>query len=136
MKGILVDTNAYRAFKRGLPEAIEIMSVSPAIFLNPVVLGEILAGFAWGTKTQENRMELEAFLHVKKVGILTVDGETAERYAGVFAGLRLRGRPVPANDMWIAATAIQHELALFTYDKHFANVDGLVAGASVAELQS
>ena len=57
-----------------------------------------------------------------------MDGATAEHYATVYAALRAGGTPIPTNDMWIAASAIQHGLRLFTFDAHFGTVPGLVTG--------
>jgi len=66
--------------------------------------------------------------------LLGVDSSTAEQYASVYAALRRAGRPIPSNDMWIAATALQHGFALFTFDKHFDGVSNLQVGSSLAEL--
>ena len=57
-----------------------------------------------------------------------VDTGTAEHYAVIFGTLKRKGRPIPTNDMWIAATAIQHGLTLFSYDHHYEAIDGLAVG--------
>jgi predicted nucleic acid-binding protein len=57
-----------------------------------------------------------------------VDEKTAEYYAHTYLSLRRKGKPIPTNDLWIAATALQHGLAVFTYDKHFFDIDGIIAG--------
>jgi tRNA(fMet)-specific endonuclease VapC len=67
--------------------------------------------------------------------VLPLDRTTAERYAAVYAALKKAATPIPTNDMWIAASAIQHGLALFSYDRHFRIVPGLRSGASVADLK-
>jgi predicted nucleic acid-binding protein len=136
MKGVLVDTNAYGAFRRGRPEAIEVFHEAPRISFSTVVLGELLAGFAAGMRAQENRRDLAEFLLLPKVAVLSVDRDTAECYSEVFANLRGRATPIPTNDIWVAATAIQHGLALFTYDRHFRGVAGLSVGASLADLEA
>jgi predicted nucleic acid-binding protein len=133
---ILLDTNAYAAFKRGLPDAVAIFQQAPTIALSPVIVGELLGGFAAGAKEQANRAELTAFLSAPRVWVVPVDRETAEHYAGVYAALRKTGTPIPTNDMWIAATALQHKLRLFTYDNHFRSVPGLVIGSTVGEFVS
>ena len=132
---ILLDTNAYAAFKRGDGEAVAILQQAPMIGLNAVVLGELLAGFAAGTRTAENRKELAEFLAMQQVRILPVDGVTAEHYATVYVALRGIGRPIPTNDLWVAATALQHRLALFSLDHHFRLVDQLQTGSTLADLQ-
>ena len=134
MTAILIDTNAYAAFKRGLPEAISVVQQFPSITFNAIVLGELMGGFAAGAKEQQNRAELDAFLSSPRVRVVTMDRGTAQHYAGVYGALRKAGRPIPTNDMWIAASAIQHGLRLFTFDDHFRYVPGLVAGRSPAEL--
>ena len=62
-----------------------------------------------------------------------IDLETAEHYARVYRELRRRGRPIPTNDMWIAATALQHGLAVFSHDRHFREVPSLPVGTRLDE---
>jgi tRNA(fMet)-specific endonuclease VapC len=131
---ILLDTNAYSAFKRGDGEAVRIVQRAPLIALNSIILGELLGGFAAGTKEAENRRELDAFLSSPRARLLSVDRATSENYARIYAGLRKAATPIPSNDIWIAASAIEHGLALFTFDNHFKQVSGLRTGATVLEL--
>jgi predicted nucleic acid-binding protein len=91
-------------------------------------LGELLSGFAVGAREEENRRELDRFLASERVERLAIDGETAAHYAPVYRELRHRGRPIPTNDMWMAATALQHGLAVFSHDGHFREVRGLHVG--------
>ncbi len=105
MRDILLDTNAYAAFKRGDEDAVEIIRHAPRIGISVVVLGELLAGFAAGTREATNRRELQQFLRSDRVLVLTVDGDTAQRYSVVYLNLRRKGRPIPTNDLWIAASA-------------------------------
>jgi predicted nucleic acid-binding protein len=133
IRNILLDTNAYVAFKQGLAEAVEVLQHAPRIGLNRIVLGELLSGFAVGRREQENRQELERFLASDRVDQLVVDIETAEHYAAVYHDLRRRGRPIPTNDMWIAASALQHGLAIFSHDGHFHEVPDLTVGTRLAD---
>jgi predicted nucleic acid-binding protein len=133
IRNILLDTNAYVAFKQGLAEAVEVLQHAPRIGLNSIVLGELLSGFAVGRREQENRQELERFLASDRVDQLVVDIETAEHYAAVYHDLRRRGRPIPTNDMWIAASALQHGLAIFSHDGHFHEVPDLTVGTRLAD---
>jgi tRNA(fMet)-specific endonuclease VapC len=126
MKRILVDTNFYVAFKRKQQPAIELLRQVEYIGVNTVVLGELLAGFRCGTREEENRQELDQFLDSPRVEILTIDEETADFYAAVFRALKDKGRPIPSNDLWIAASTLRHGLALATLDEHFRNIDGLL----------
>ncbi len=135
MNDVLLDTNAYVAFKQGQPEAVDIVQRAVRLALSSVVLGELLAGFAVGSREAKNRAELHQFLASERVHVLFVDDETAALYATVYRILRGKGRPIPTNDMWIAASALQYRYALFSYDNHFQHVDGLLVGATAMELQ-
>ena len=135
MTPVLLDTNAYAAFKRGHADAVSVIRHAPAIVLNSIVLGELMGGFAAGTKEQQNREELDAFVASPRVRVAAVDAETAERYASVYAALRRAATPIPANDMWIAASALQHRLPVFTYDAHFRHVPGLFTGTTIADFE-
>ena len=136
LREILLDTNSYSAFKRNVPGAVEVIQHAPSIGINGIVLGELLAGFAGGSRDSENRNELNIFLASNRVRILTLDGASAEYYASIVQDLRQRGRPIPTNDIWIAATALQHGLAVFTYDAHFQNVNGLIIGSRLSDLSA
>ena len=131
---ILLDTNGYTAFKQGQPGAIDIIQRANRIALNSTVLGELMAGFAVGTRESKNRAELQQFLASERVHILVVDDGTALYYANVYRLLRSKGNPIPTNDMWIAATALQYGYALFSYDYHFRFIDGLLVGTNSEEL--
>ena len=128
VRDVLLDTNAYVAFKRGTPDAVDVLTHVPRIGINSIVLGELLSGFAIGTREEENRQELRQFLASERVHQLVIDMETAAQYAVVYRELRRCGRPTPTNDMWIAATALQHGFALFSDDAHFLEVPGLHVG--------
>jgi len=122
---VLIDTNAYAAFKRGDPETLDVLRMADEVHLSVIVLGELLAGFAAGTQEPRNRRELAAFLDSPRVSILPATPATAAYYAAVFAQLRRKGRPIPTNDLWIAATTMEHGAMLLTHDRHFDEVDGL-----------
>jgi tRNA(fMet)-specific endonuclease VapC len=129
LKRILLDTNAYAAFKRGDPGAVAVLRRVPEIGLCPTVLGELLAGFACGSQAARNRRELADFIRSPRVRQLAIDAETAEHYAVLFSGLRKKGRPVPTNDLWIAAVAMQHGYAVFSLDAHFGEMENLIVGS-------
>jgi len=116
---ICLDSSAYSAFKRGHPEAMEVLRSAGEIVLPSIMLGELLAGFRGGSRDRANRRELEAFLLSPRVRVTPVDADTAQRYAEIFAYLRERGSPIPTNDIWIAACAMQWGLRLLTTDSHF-----------------
>jgi tRNA(fMet)-specific endonuclease VapC len=115
---------------------VRIFQHAPAIFLNSVVFGELLSGFAIGSRERANRDELNLFLRSARVSPVPLDYQTAERYANIYRALRNAGTPIPSNDIWIAASAKQHDLPLFSYDEHFQLVKGLRVGKSFAELMN
>ncbi|MDM8568169.1 type II toxin-antitoxin system VapC family toxin [Thiotrichales bacterium HSG1] len=123
---ILIDTNAYVAFKRGDKQIFEILHNAKTIGINNVVLGELLAGFAVGNQESKNQQELYQFLEIPHIKLLISNEITAKYYAMIYKQLRHKGKPIPTNDMWIAATAMQYDFTLLTYDKHFTNIDGLL----------
>lgn len=133
VRELLLDTNAYSAFKRNVAGAVEVMRYAPLIGINTIVLGELLSGFAVGTHEEKNRQELALFLDSGRTRLIALDEHTAERYVMVYQSLKRRGKPIPVHDMWIAATALQYDLALFTYDAHFKDVDGLVIGDCLSD---
>ena len=133
MRPILLDTNAYTAFMLGAAEVIDVVAHADKLCLNSVVLGELLGGFAAGTREPKNRAELARFLDSPRVEVLAVTAQTADSYALVYAGLRRKGQPIPTNDLWIAASALEHGAALLTRDAHFSHIDGLRSGQRLEE---
>jgi tRNA(fMet)-specific endonuclease VapC len=126
MKRIIIDTNFYVAFKKRDEAAIVTLKKAEYIAINTVILGELLAGFRCGSRERQNREELDLFFDSPRVDLLSIDDETAEFYAQIFAELKQKGRPIPTNDLWLAASTLQHGLALATYDDHFKNINGLL----------
>lgn len=128
MRPILLDTNAYAAFMLGVPAVVEVVAHAERICLNSVVLGELLGGFAAGSREAKNRAELARFLDSPRVEVVTITAQTADSYALIYSGLRRKGQPIPTNDLWIAASALEHGAALLTHDAHFSHIDGLRMG--------
>lgn len=134
MNALLLDTNAYTAFKMGDEQVVEAVRAVERILMSVVVLGELLAGFEAATKARRNRRELSLFLSSPRVRVAPLTAATAEFYAGVYGGLRRKGRPVPTNDLWIAAGAFEHGLPLLTLDEHFRQIDGLLVARGADDL--
>ncbi len=126
MKRIFVDTSAYSAFMAGKPEVVGAIRGADEIVLNPVVLAELRSGFLRGTQHAQNERELQTFLKSPRVTTLPIDDEAADRYALILASLWQAGTPVPTNDIWIAATAMQHGLRVLTTDEHYSHIDQVV----------
>jgi len=119
LSSLILDTSAYSAFKRGHSDAVALLRKTPEILVPIIVLGELWSGFEFGRKRKANRQELDAFLGSPRVSIVQVTLETAERYAVIYSFLRRNGRPIPTNDLWIAAMTMAHGAILLTANAHF-----------------
>ena len=126
MMRVLLDTSAYSAFMLGHPEVKVALQRADEIYLTPVVLGELLAGVIRGKWRRKNEREIRAFLSSPRVQVIDVDEETAQRYAVILNGLWKAGTPIPTNDIWIAASAMQHGLRVLTRDAHYQKVAQIV----------
>lgn len=123
---ILLDTDAYSALMRGHREVADRVRRTEQVILSVVVAGELLFGFRAGGRLKKNLAELEAFLDSPYVSLVPVTFATADRFGRVAATLRAKGRPIPTNDVWIAAHAMETGADLLSFDQHFEAVDGLV----------
>lgn len=123
---ILIDTSAYVALKRGHNQVAEKIRNSKDIYFSVIVLGELLFGFRNGTYLEKNQKELNEFLSHSAVHLKKVTEVTADRFGRIAAYLRSKGTPIPTNDIWIAAQAMETGAELITSDKHFEKVAGLV----------
>lgn len=123
---ILLDTNAYSASGRGHPAVTDLIRRAETLVFSSVVLGEVLAGFRHGSKWEENLASLRRFLAEPRVRLVPVTWTTADRYSRIYTALRRKGRPIPTNDMWIAAHAFETGAEVISFDPHFEQVDGLI----------
>lgn len=126
MSNVMLDTSAYAAFKRGTLEAVSSIRKARSILLPSVVLGELLAGFEVGSQRKHNRIELQEFLRSPRARTVPITMETSERYARIYTYLRNVGRPIPTNDLWIAASAMEHSTELLTADSHFLDIPQII----------
>ena len=125
IKRVLIDTNIYIEFLRGDENINNILSSADFIAFSVISVGEILAGFKIWSDEKKYLNELDQFLYSPRLIIYDIDRETSEFYAKIYNELRIAGNPIPANDMWIAALALQHGIKLLTNDRHFTKVAGL-----------
>jgi len=123
---IMLDTSAYVGFKRNTAEAVEIIVKSELIVFSPVVVGELMFGFRNGTRFKENMDDLDRFLDHEAVDLFPIGKITSDRYSRIAAKLKQQGTPIPTNDIWIAAQAMEQGAELITSDRHFDKISGLV----------
>jgi tRNA(fMet)-specific endonuclease VapC len=119
----LLDTNAIIALQRENEDLKKLLSTSTDVFVPAVAVGELYYGAYKSQRVEENRKNVAAFIANRVV--LNVDVDTADVYGQVKQALRAKGRPIPENDIWIAALAIQYDLTLIADDAHFGEVDNL-----------
>ena len=114
---MILDTNALSAFVDGDARVGEILSRQPRAAIPVIVLGE----FRYGIAASRHRSTYEAWFEseLSFFDILAVTDETSVEYAGLRIALKQSGRPIPANDAWIAALALQHRLPILSRDQHF-----------------
>ena len=125
---VALDTNRLTDLFQGDAALAERLGLCDEVWIPLVVLAEIKAGFLGGTERHRNEILLRKLLSKTTVGVLLPDRETAEHYARLFVQLKRAGTPVPDNDLWIAALALQHDLLLITRDKHFEKIPQLLRG--------
>ena len=121
MTRVLLDTSAYSAFMRGHPEIKLALQQADEIYLNPIILGELLAGFLRGKRRKKNEQELRTLLASPRVKVVELDEDTV-----ILNALWTAGTPIPTNDLWIAASAMQHGLRILTTDAHYQKVNQVI----------
>ncbi|HYK00729.1 MAG TPA: type II toxin-antitoxin system VapC family toxin [Thermoanaerobaculia bacterium] len=122
---MLLDTNAYTALFRGHEGIAVRVRRAEQVLVSTIVAGELLFGFRNGSRFETNNEELEDFLASPYVSLLPVTLVTADRFGRIAAALRRKGRPLPTNDIWIAAHAMESGAELLSFDQHFDAVDGI-----------
>ena len=120
----LLDTNIVIAAIDREESVASRLAESNGLSVSSVVLGELYFGALKSFNVEDNLARLDEF--ATAVPVVGCDGITGWHYAQVKNALRSKGRPIPDNDIWIAAQALQHGLTLVSRDKHFREVDGLV----------
>lgn len=125
MNKIILDTNCYTAYLAGDPKILQALTEAKIAFMSIFVLGELYAGFKGGTREKENRNILRKFLNKPSVITVNASIETADLFGMVKDMLKQIGRPIPINDVWIAAHALECGAELVTRDQHFLNIPGL-----------
>jgi tRNA(fMet)-specific endonuclease VapC len=133
MKSVVLDTNAYTALLVGDELVLDAVASADLVLMSAVVLGELYAGFKGGRQEQDNARVLEDFLRRPAVRIIDVTRATAEVFGVVKHQLRQAGTPIPINDVWIAAHALESGSWLVTYDRHFVKIAGLLLWSGLGQ---
>jgi len=120
---LILDANALSAAADREPAALEVVARAELLAVPVIVLGEFRLGIA----QSRHRADYEDWLQewVTSVAVLGTDEETTRAYAAIGLELKKAGKPIPANDLWIAALCRQHTLPLLSRDRHFDAVPGL-----------
>ena len=122
---ILLDSSAYSRMMRGDGQTAALVRDATEILMSAVVLGELLYGFRNGSRFDRNAADLRSFLDNPYVTLVSVGPVTADRYSRIAAALRAKGSPIPTNDVWIAAHAMETGADQVSVDRHFRAVDGI-----------
>lgn len=120
-KGALLDTNVVIELLSGKEEVLDRLSEYDELLLSMVVVGELYYGAENSGRKTHHLQLIDAFL--EQCTLLPVDQKVSERYASLKMSLKRKGKPIPENDIWIAATALAHDLELLSSDAHFQELD-------------
>ena len=120
---VLLDSNIVIALFGGENNVKIQLALIHQVFVPSIVIGELLYGAQKSSQFEQNLMRVNEFANDNV--ILACDVETARQYGKIKFSLQQKGRPIPENDIWIAAIAMQHRLPLASRDQHFDEVDGL-----------
>jgi tRNA(fMet)-specific endonuclease VapC len=121
---LLLDTNIVIELFRGNQAIITLLDEQEKVYIPVAVLGELYLGAYRSVNVPKKLQEVRNFL--ENCIILFADATTADKYAIIKTALLNKGKPIPENDIWIAATAMHYQLPLRTNDEHFKEVDGIV----------
>jgi tRNA(fMet)-specific endonuclease VapC len=120
---LLLDTSVVIDHFRGDPRIREVLENAVALYLPTVVLGELYYG-AFRSAHREKHFE-QVRLFLRAVVVLGTDAQTSEAYGRIRSELAQAGQPIPENDIWIAAVALQYGFPIATRDQHFGRIAGI-----------
>lgn len=118
-----LDTNIVSAWFKGEEGIADKIDKAKEVHIPIVVIGELYYGAAYSTHVQKNTKEIQRLTTF--YNLLLIDEETSIIYGDIKVALRKKGKPIPENDIWIAAISQRHGLTLITRDKHFSEIEGL-----------
>lgn len=135
INAIVIDSNAYAAFKKGDSQALSILQKADVVYVNPIILGELSDGFAGTDNQAKHKSELDLFLNSPRVKLVNINKTTSKIYSKIYQSLLKQNKPIPTNDIWIAATALQYNAVVFSYDvRTFQHIENLNVINSVDDL--
>ena len=120
---VQLDTNIVIALFAGEPAVLERLAAAPEVFVPAVVIGELYYGAMRSGRAEANIARIDAF--AASAAVIACNTETARHYGTIKNELRAKGRPIPENDIWVAAGARQHSLAVVSRDPHFVEIPNL-----------
>jgi tRNA(fMet)-specific endonuclease VapC len=120
---LLLDTNIVIGLLANERSVVDRFSKDTGFYIPAIVVGELYFGAYNSGRVEKNLKRINAFL--EKSTVLSIDRLTATYFASIRRLLRQKGKPIPENDVWIAALAQQYDLKVATRDDHFAVVDDL-----------
>lgn len=123
---VCIDTNAYSNLRKGNQQLQALLDECDEILVPAATYAELMYGFLRGSRFAENESLLNEFLREDGITFQPVTQSIAERWAYVKATLMKNGTPIPENDIWIAATALESGARVLSYDHHFDFVGGLI----------
>lgn len=125
IESILLDTNSYSFFIAGEDKVFREIERAEIIYFSSIVMGELHAGFVRGRSLKENERVLKNFLNEPKITVIGISPKTAKIYGEIVVDLTNKGKPIPTNDIWIAAQCLEIRAKLITFDSHFEAIRGL-----------
>ncbi len=125
MRKVLLDTNAYTNYLLGDEIILRALSQTDIVYMSVFVIAELYFGFKGGSKERKNKELLKQFLNKPSVEIINATVDTSDIFADIKYKLKKTGTPIPLNDVWIGAHAIETGAILITYDQHFDKIAGL-----------
>lgn len=125
---MIIDTNFYSALDKGEAAAKEIVRAQSTIKMPIYVIAELKLGFSYGAREELNKENLNRFLSLESVSLLTPKLDTTEIYADLASYCRRNGRVLSQNDLWIAALAKEYDEVLVTFDQDFEAIRDYLGG--------
>jgi predicted nucleic acid-binding protein len=120
---VILDTTALSAYADNVALVVDAVDSAPSIEIPVIALGEYAFGIQESRRAKSYAEWLSKFVALTRV--LSINPETAQHYADARTKLKQNGTPIPANDLWIAALALQHRLPVLSRDRHFDSVKGV-----------